>query len=271
MPVLREKRSIDELGNPSYELFILALALLSLFNLAALVVLQILSIGKQEVMTIQIIDGVITVIFLIDFGKRYHQAPKGGRHYFFRERGWLDLLGSLPYLKIFRIFRVIRVLGQLRVYGLRPILHWFLDNRAQGALYVVLTAVVFVLEFSALAIVPIESRSPSANITTGGDALWWGIVTMTTVGYGDKYPVTAGGRFVGVVVMVIGVGLFGTLSGFLANAFLAPRKPRAEEDAAPTESDMKSKLAALHGLLDEQQRANETLRARLAEIEQLAG
>jgi ion transport protein len=270
MPVLREKRSVDELGNPSYELFILALALLSLFNLAALVVLQILSTGPQELLTIQIIDGVITGIFLIDFWKRYHQAPKGGRHYFLHERGWLDLLGSLPYLKIFRIFRVVRVLRQLRVYGFRPIIHWFLDNRAQGALYVVLTGVVFVLEFSALAIVPIESRSPSANITTGGDALWWGIVTMTTVGYGDKYPVTTGGRLIGVVVMVIGVGLFGTLSGFLANVFLAPRKPRDVDGEASAESDMKSRLADLHGLLDEQQRANETLRARLAEIEQLA-
>ena len=166
---------------------------------------------------------------------------------------------------------MLRVLPQLRVYGFGPILRWFLENRAQAALYVVLTAVVIVLEFSALAMLPLESRSPNANITTGGDAIWWGIVTMTTVGYGDKYPVTSGGRIVGVFVMVIGVGLFGTLSGFLANLFLAPQKTSKAEASADGEPGLKAKLAELNGLLDDQQHANETLRARLAEIEQFAG
>ena len=235
MAPTRAKRSVDELGNPSYELFILILSILSLFNLVALVLLRSLSVAPQDVVVIQLIDGLITVIFLIDFTKRITQAPDG-RRYFFRERGWLDLLGSLPYLKIFRIFRVIRVLAQLRIYGFRPILRWLLDNRAQAALYVVLTSVVMVLEFSALAMLLLESRSPDANITTGGDAIWWGIVTMTTVGYGDKYPVTPGGRVVGVFVMVIGVGLFGTLSGFLANLFLAPRTVRKARRRRPARS-----------------------------------
>ena len=78
----------------------------------------------------------------------------------------------------------------------------------------------------------------------------------------------AGGR---VLETIEAPGLFGTLSGFLANAFLAPRKPRKEEEEAAPQSDLKAKLAELNGLLDEQQQATETLRARLAEIEQLAG
>jgi voltage-gated potassium channel len=54
--------------------------------------------------------------------------------------------------------------------------------------------------------------------------MWYTVVTMSTVGYGDQYPVTELGRLFGSLVIVVGVGVFGTLTGFLANAFLAPRR-----------------------------------------------
>src|SRR5207245_1017237 len=66
-------------------------------------------------------------------------------------------------------------------------------------------------------------------ITTASDAVWYVIVTITTVGYGDKYPVTNPGRIVGVLIMVVGVGLFGVLTGFLANAFVAPKEEKSGE------------------------------------------
>jgi voltage-gated potassium channel len=66
--------------------------------------------------------------------------------------------------------------------------------------------------------------SVDANIVTAGYALWYLVVTMSTVGYGDRYPVTEIGRVFGATVLVVGVGVFGTLTGFLANAFLAPSK-----------------------------------------------
>ena len=61
-------------------------------------------------------------------------------------------------------------------------------------------------------------------ITNSSDALWWIMATVTTVGYGDVYPVTNAGRVVGVIVMITGIGLFGTITGFLANAFFQPKK-----------------------------------------------
>ena len=91
---------------------------------------------------------------------------------------------------------------------------------------------------------------------------------MTTVGYGDQFPVTTAGRIIGVFVMLIGVGLVGTLSGYLANSFLAPRQREREERPA-AEPGARARLAELGELLEEQSRANEALRARLAEIEQL--
>ena len=92
--------------------------------------------------------------------------------------------------------------------------------------------VIVVLEVAAILMLPLEARSPDANITTAGDALWWGIVTVTTVGYGDQYPVTTGGRFVGVFVLILGVGLFGTFTGFLANSFLSEAEAEAGRDRA---------------------------------------
>ena len=75
-------------------------------------------------------------------------------------------------------------------------------------------------------------NAPSANIQTASDAVWYTIVTITTVGYGDKYPVTNPGRIVGVLIMIVGVGLFGVLTGFLANTFLSPSESKSEEKPA---------------------------------------
>ncbi len=77
-----------------------------------------------------------------------------------------------------------------------------------------------------------ESASTQANIKTGIDALWWNIVTLSTVGYGDKYPVTTAGRVIGVIVIVVGVGLFSALTSFLAQWFLRPRATDDQPQAA---------------------------------------
>ena len=81
----------------------------------------------------------------------------------------------------------------------------------------------------------VEGRSPDANIQTGGEALWWGFVTITTVGYGDFYPVTTLGRTIGVFVMFAGVGIIGALASILASILVPP---------APTETELETAAAA---------------------------
>jgi voltage-gated potassium channel len=80
----------------------------------------------------------------------------------------------------------------------------------------------------------VEQGVPGANITTASDALWYTIVTISTVGYGDKFPVGDAGRIIGAGIIVIGVGIFGTFTGYLATFFLSPRKkePAPPDDAA---------------------------------------
>jgi voltage-gated potassium channel len=127
-----------------------------------------------------------------------------------------------------------------------------------------------VLKFGSLAVLSAESSSPDANITDASDALWWDFVTIATVGYGDRSPVTNEGRIVGVFVMIAGVGLFGTLGGFLAQAFLAPPKKREEKAAvSPAANDPKAGLAEIRQMLLAQEQVIADLKAKLEDVDKL--
>jgi voltage-gated potassium channel len=136
------------------------------------------------------------------------------------------------------------------------------------AIYLIVVLVVLVLQIGGVWVLKFESQSPDANIKTGGDSLWWAFVTITTVGYGDRFPVTTGGRLIGMALMVCGVGIFSVFTGFIANSFLAPRKKKEEEHAAEP-SDPKAKIAEIKQLLEEQEEVSAVLKSRLEEIEKM--
>jgi voltage-gated potassium channel len=244
-------------------LFVLALSVLSVFNI--LLALAPLSAAIHQV--IYVVDGIFCMIFLTDFLIHLHRS-KPKRAYFIGQRGWLDLLGSLPLpgLRIARLFRVAKVTAAVRRRGARNVVRDFRDNLAQGALFVVFLFVMLILEFGSIFELVAEHNVENANITSGGDALWWVIVTITTVGYGDQYPVGPWGRVVGVFVLLTGIALFGTITGYLANTFLAPRRKEPSVEA-PTEARARA-LADIRRLIDEQDRSLQALREQLAVLEQ---
>lgn len=219
------KEANDEFKNISYELFIAALSLLSIFNIIIISIAHNLNIYVENVLLIM--NLIFSIIFMIDFTYRLFTA-KSKNKYFFHQYGWADLLASLPFtqLKILRLFRLLRVARIMRKYGTKRIIKEFLSNRGSSALLTVFLIIILLLEFGGVAILAVERQSPESNIKTASDAIWWIIVTVTTVGYGDRYPVTDLGRIIGVIVMCVGIGLVGTLTGFLANAFLTPQKSK---------------------------------------------
>lgn len=210
-----------ELKNLGYEVFIGILSILSILNLFLGIVVSDPDLDN----ILSIMNGLFSVIFICDFTFRILTAPsKSG--YFFHDFGWADLLASLPFeqTKILRIFRLIRVYRLMKKIGPKKVMDTLLHDRAGSALIMLLLMGILVLEFGSLAILKVEKGSPEANIKTASDAVWYTIVTISTVGYGDRYPTTNPGRIIGAVIIIVGVGIFGTFTGYLANLFLAPQK-----------------------------------------------
>lgn len=235
----------------AYELFIFLLTILSLFTMVGL----LLPLAPQTHRLLQIYDLVICIVFLFDFGLRARRAPTF-RAYFIHERGWLDLLGSIPNLgltryaalfRLARISRILRVVAMVRSKQSGELVKDVLANRSKYAAFITLVAGMTVITVASVLMVQTESRVTDSNITTGGDALWWGIVTITTVGYGDQYPVTAFGRVIGVVVMFAGVGIIGALASILSSLLI----PTPEDDESPAAqmAGLRDELAAVRGEL----------------------
>ncbi|MBD3940471.1 ion transporter [Microbacterium sp. NEAU-LLC] len=235
----KPKKVRSELKNTAYEIFIGVLSILSILNLVLVYVFR----SDPSLQTVlSVMNGLFSVIFLIDFVYRIFTAPSATR-YFFRDFGWADLLASLPFaeLKVLRVFRLVRVYRLLRKLGVRTLVRTLVKDRANSALMTLLLMGILVLEFGSISMLAIEENAEGANITNASDAIWYTIVTIATVGYGDTYPVTNLGRILGAVIIVVGIGIFGTFTGYLANVFLGPSKsdPSAEdeEDAATAAPD----------------------------------
>lgn len=251
----------EELKNTNYEIFILVLSLLSLVNWVLYFVLN----NQDVIRVIYIVDLLLSLIFLADFLYRLFTAESKSR-YFFSQLGWLDLVGSLPFpqAKIARLGRVIRAFLLLRELGIKHVLREFIPNRAESAVYIVAFLIILVLEFGSAAVLAVEEGAPGSNIETAGEAIWWSIVTMSTVGYGDFVPVTQQGRLIGVFVILVGVALFGVVTGFLANKFVgsggeAPLA--AEPNLSP--GDLAAILDEIRTLRAEQERSRTELDAKL--------
>jgi voltage-gated potassium channel len=128
---------------------------------------------------------------------------------------------------------------------------------------------ILILEFGGLAILYVEASSPEANITSASDAVWYVYVTITTVGYGDQYPVSATGRILGALIMTVGVGLFGTITAFLANIFVAPENNNEDGAEKPGTdlSALASQIEEMKALLMSYQETNRDLNAKLKDLE----
>ena len=204
----------------SYEIFMFAISLLSYINLLLLLFLA----TGETTRVIFLVDILIAAIFFIDFISRFVRA-KSKKTYFIKQYGWADLLSSIPLslFNIFRAFRIARLIRVIRKSGGKNVIRLLVAKIPEAALYGVFFLILVVLEFGSIGVLLAESSDPNANIKTASDALWWVYVSITTVGYGDRFPVTNLGRMVGVFTLSVGVGLFGVVTAYIANAFLGKK------------------------------------------------
>ena len=236
-------------GN-AYEIFIVVLTLLAL----VIMVLLLLPLSDPVHDALAFYDNLICLIFLIDFAYNLRGSrPRG--EYLIRQRGWLDLVGAIPAFGafrltvLFRLARLDRLARIARAYD-RPsqkdLIRDIIRNRGQYALFFTLLVVMLVLTTSSVLILMFEDEAPGSTIRTGGDALWWAFVTLTTVGYGDTYPVTEGGRAVAVAVMFAGVGVIGALASILAS-ILVPQPSELESQLVGTSAARDASMVGAGG------------------------
>jgi voltage-gated potassium channel len=122
---------------------------------------------------------------------------------------------------------------------------------ARGRVVAVVGAAVAVVGFvAALAMLDAERKNPDANIQSFGDAVWWAATTVTTVGYGDRYPTTTEGRYVAVGLMVTGIALLGVVTAALASWFVE-KMSAAQEAGERTEHEVAELAAEIRALRSE--------------------
>jgi voltage-gated potassium channel len=238
----------------AYEMFIFVLTVLSL----AIMVLLLLPLSAATLQLLSIYDNAICVVFLVDFGMRM-SGTRPRTRYFFGERGWLDLLGSIPsfgglfrfaaLLRLARLSRLARISRLMRGQNGRDIVKDVVTHRSQYASFITVMLAFLVLVVASVTVLQFESVAPTGNIKTGGEALWWGIVTLTTVGYGDFYPVTAGGRITAAFVMFAGVGIIGALASILASVLVGGAEEESEPGAAD-EHSLRDEMSAIRAELE---------------------
>ena len=235
------------------------LVVLGLLFLVVLILPMAEPLTKLEFRWLNVANVVIWAIFVVDYVARVYLALD--------RRKWirthlLDLIViAVPFLRPFRLLRLLAiVISTTRRAGGLVV--------RQVTLYVVGIAVIISMT-SAVVVYSAERRAPHASIRTLGDAVWWALSTVTTVGYGDVYPVTVGGRFIAGLLMITGIALVGTITAAVASWFVnvvrQSETAEFEEEVTDERTELREQLASVLAAIEELQREVAQLRAATTE------
>ncbi|WP_410664589.1 potassium channel family protein [Amycolatopsis sp. lyj-84] len=202
------------------------------------------SLGHTGRVWCEVVTWISWSVFALDYGVRLKHAED--KRDFLKNNIFDLLIIVLPLIRQLRLLRLVTVLNVLnRNAGL--------SLRGRVVIYTV-GATALIVFCSALAVLDAERAAPDAPISDFPDAVWWSITTITTVGYGDRYPISGTGRVVAVGLMVAGIALLGVVTATLAS-WLIRRVTEADESAQ----------AVTREHLDELTREVKALRVELAE------
>lgn len=218
------------------------LLVLALVFLGVLVLPMATSLSGAATVAVEVADGLIWSAFLIDYCVRLYLASDRAQYV---RRNVIDLLVVvLPFLRpiravrLLQLFRVGAVAGvaNKRVASLHARMSWYAGT---SALMLVLLA--------GTGMYHVEHTAAHSNIRTLPDGLWWAIATITTVGYGDRFPTTDTGKLIAVALMVFGIALLGVITASIAT-WLVSHLARMEQEEERAEATLDTVLAAVHQL-----------------------
>lgn len=191
--------------------------------------------------TCEAVINVTWAMFIVDYVVMLALAERRGR-WFLRHLPDLAAI-ALPFLRPLRLLRLVQLLRVLQHTTGTAV-------RGRVTVYVVATTMLLVF-VAALAMFDVERHARGATIVSFGDALWWAIVTITTVGYGDLTPVTVAGRFIATGVMISGIALLGVVTATIASWIIDQVGRRSEEAQTATRRDLRELAAEVRALREE--------------------
>ena len=228
---------------PSYQIFMLALCVVAL---GAILAQNAFRLDPEIERVLHYADFAICVAFLFDFFVTLWRTPDRWRY--FRTWGWIDLISSIPTFDVARwgrLARVARLLRILRALRATRVLRKVMSQQRRQSTSFAAAFIAFLLILGASTAI-LHFEPPDSNIKSAGDAVWWAFTTITTVGYGDRFPISTAGRVIACVLMTAGVGLFGAFSAALAAWFLVPEGEAAESEIAA----LRAEIAALREAIE---------------------
>lgn len=243
-----EKGTGDDRLSRRFDIFIMTLIILNVI----LVILETVEhIYIKYAYWFDLIEVVSVVIFTIEYLARIwtctliekYQHPVWGRiRYVFSAAALIDLFAILPFylpllfamdgrfLRILRLFRLVRLFKMGR-YSTAFTLITKVVQRRKEELIISLTFLLVMLVFASGLMYFIEHEAQPEAFSSIPETMWWGVATLTTVGYGDVYPITPLGRLLGAIIAILGVGLFALPAGIVAAGFESElSKRRKNED-----------------------------------------
>jgi voltage-gated potassium channel len=224
----------------------LVMVFLAILSIAILVYDELADTTGSLRLGLVILDLAIVIVFVVEFAARYRQAPDKKA---FLKRSWYEIPGMVPmaigelgYLRFFRLLRIPAMIA--RLWRANRVAQSFLSR---SNLTTILGVTALLLFGGAYAEFLFERNSGTGHFPNFYEALWWAVVTTTTVGYGDKFPITLGGRIVAGVLMLTGIGLIGTLAATFSNA-LVKSKDHTHTSSPGSNAPIEKRLGELASL-----------------------
>jgi voltage-gated potassium channel len=199
------------------------IAILSILSIGVISLTFFIDIDPELTHLLEYFDILLCLFFFGDFINQFAQAKNKWRYFY--TYGWIDLLSSIPVVNEFRYARFLRVFRVLRlVESLKLLTDFFKKNKQETVYGTVLLLMILSIFTCTFFILYLEKDI--GNIQTAEDSLWWTFITITTVGYGDYYPVTNEGKLIASFLIINGLVGFGTLISFLNGSIDSLKKTR---------------------------------------------